>query len=81
MPQTLVRVRIDGVETNVSAAFAETKGLEVIEESIRNPDGSLRGPSRANGRKAKPRTSPAKKAAAKKAAVIEPAPTKKEQDR
>lgn len=65
MSQELVRVRIDDVETNVGAAFAEAEGLEVLDEPTTNPDGSRREDTRPNGRKAKPKTSVAEKAAEK----------------
>lgn len=67
MSQELVRVRIDDIETNVGAAFAEAEGLEVLDEPTTNPDGSRREETRVNGRKAKPKTSVAEKAAEKSA--------------
>jgi hypothetical protein len=68
----LVRVRLDGVEKNVGAAFAERLGLEVLDEPTRRADGSLRAPSRANGRPRKPKTSVAEAAAAKKEKAAQP---------
>lgn len=61
----LVRVRIGDVEKNVGAPFAELFSLEVLDEPTRRPDGSLRPPTRANGRPMKPKTSVAEAAAAK----------------
>lgn len=69
----LVRVRIGDVEKNVGASFAELFGLEVLDEPTRRPDGSLRPPSRANGRPMKPKTSVADAAAAKQKKAPAPA--------
>lgn len=84
MVDDLVRARVNGVEMNLGRTFAEsTEGVEVLDEPVTNPDGSLRGQTRAAGRPAKPRTTVAEKAAAKKtaasktAAVTEPATTTK----
>ena len=63
----LVRVRHEGLEFNVGAAHAEANSLEVIDESPRNRDGSLKPVTRLEGRKRKPRVSVAEKAAEKKA--------------
>ena len=54
----LVRVRLNGVEKNVSEALAETAGLKVLDEPVLRPDGRLRPDERVR--------QPAKKAAAKK---------------
>jgi len=54
----LVRVRLNGVEKNVSEALAKTAGLKVLDEPVRRPDGRLRPDERVR--------QPAKKAAAKK---------------
>lgn len=69
----LVRVRIGDVEKNVGASFAELFSLEVLDEPTRRPDGSLRPPSRANGRPMKPKTSVADAAAAKQKKAPAPA--------
>lgn len=74
----LVRVRVGGVEKNAGRAFAESVGLEVLEESAYNPDGTTRRTTRVGGRPMKNRTSVAKKASEKQAAVTESAPTNKE---
>lgn len=74
----LVRVRIGDFEKNVGKAFAEAKGLEVLEEPTTNGDGSLRGTTRAGGRRVKPKTSVAKKATEKKAAAVAATNTAKE---
>ena len=62
----LVRVRLNGIEKNVGRTFAERHDLEVLDEPTTNPDGSLRPTTRAGGRRVKPKTSVAKKAAEKK---------------
>lgn len=92
LPNELVRVRVDGVEKNLGRAYAEsTDGVEILDEPVRNRDGSMRAETRAGGCPAKPRTTVAKKAAAKKKkavakkapdkpAVTEPATEPKEQD-
>lgn len=54
----LVRVRVNGTETNVSAAFAESRDLDVIDEPTHNRDGSVRAA----------RLTPQKKAAITRAA-------------
>lgn len=77
----LVRVRLNGVEKNVGKAFAEAHKLDVLDEPTHGRDGQPRRDTRAGGRPVKPKTSVAKKAAEKQAAVIESAPTEKEQDR
>lgn len=41
---SLVRVSINGYETNVGEAFAEAKGLTVLDEPTHNLDGSVRVP-------------------------------------
>lgn len=61
----LVRVRLNGVEKNVGAAFAERFDLKVLDEPTHRPDGQLRGVTRAHGRPAKPKTTVAEAAAAK----------------
>lgn len=76
----LVRVRLDGVEKNVGAAFAEKHGLEVLDEPTARPDGSVRPTTRKGGRREKPKTTVAEQVAVKKAAVSESAPIKKEVD-
>lgn len=81
MPQELVLVRLNGQDVAVSRAFAKSKGLDVLDEDVIQPDGSKRVRTRADGRPAKKRVSVAKKVAEKKAAVIEPAPNEEEQNR
>jgi len=66
--QSLVRAVIDGQEVNVSAAYAETHDLEVLDEPTHRDDGRRRAPTRLGGRPVKPKTSVAE-AAAKKAAA------------
>jgi hypothetical protein len=61
----LVRVRIGDIEKNVGAEFAEIYELEVLDEPIKNDDGTLRGETRKDGRPMKSRTSVAKSAADK----------------
>lgn len=73
----LVRVRLNGIEKNVGADFADIHDLDVIDESTTNLDGSLRGDMRAGGRPLKPKSSVAKKVAEKKAAAPS-APTTEE---
>lgn len=69
MPEPLVRVRIDKFEKNVGATFAESKGLDVVDdEPTHRPDGWPRGTTRTGGRRVKTQTTVAKKAAEKKAA-------------
>lgn len=78
MSDALVRARVNGFEKNVGAAFAEAKGLEVLDEPTRNPDGSPRRTTRAKGRPVKEKTSVAKKVAEKKTAAPVPAETAEE---
>lgn len=78
---TLVRVLVEDQEVNVSAAWAEARGLKVLkDEPTHNPDGSVRRPTRRGGRPMKPKTTVAEQAAANKAAVTESAPDKKGTD-
>lgn len=74
----LVRVRLDGVEKNVGKAFAAKHGLTVLDEPTQNGDGSLRGSTRKNGRRAKPKTTVDQSATAKKKAASKPASTAEE---
>ena len=76
----LVRVRVGDVEKNVGRTFAEANELDVIDEPTHNPDGTLRGTTRANGRPRTQKTTVAKEAAARKAAVTESAPDEKGSD-
>lgn len=62
----LVRAVIGDREVNVSAEYAEAHGLEVLDESVRRPDGRLKPETRRKGRPVKPQTTVAD-AAAKKA--------------
>ena len=69
MPEPLVRVRIDKFEKTVGASFADSKGLDVLkDEPTHRPDGRVRETTRKGGRRVKPQTTVAKKAAEKKAA-------------
>ena len=58
----LVRVRLNGVEKNVSEALAKRADLKVLDEPVRRPDGTLRP------EEAAPKSSAGRKSAAKKAA-------------
>lgn len=79
MPEELVRVRVGGIEKNMGRSLAEaSEGVEVLDEPVRNGDGSLRGETRVGGRRAKPKTTVAKKAAEKKAAAVAATDTAKE---
>jgi hypothetical protein len=80
MADELVRARVGRVEKNVGRKFAQTHGLEVLDEPTTRPDGSLRGQTLRGGRRDKKRTSVAEQVAEKKQAVTEPADEKKEQD-
>lgn len=62
----LVRVRLNGFEKSVGKNFAESNGLEVLDEPARHQDGRVRATTRTKGRPVKPRTSVAEAAAAKK---------------
>lgn len=76
----LVRARLDGVDHTMSRFFARRLGAQIIQSPVTNDDGTLRGPTSAeSGRKAKPKTTVAKKATAKKAAP-KPATTTEENE-
>lgn len=75
----LVRAVVGAVEKNVGRAFAEAKGLEVLDQPTHTPDGRPRPATRRGGRPVKRKTTVATEAAAKKA-VTEPADDQKEQD-
>jgi hypothetical protein len=66
MPE-IVRASLNGTDSNMAPFFVARLGATVLpDEPIRKPDGSLRGPTRSRtGRKAKPKTTVAKKAAGK----------------
>jgi hypothetical protein len=66
MPE-LVRAVIGDREVNVSAAYAVKHDLQVLDEPTHRDDGRPRPETRRGGRPNKPKTSVAKKAAAKKA--------------
>lgn len=66
----LVRVRINGRDYNVGAAFAKARGLNVLKQPTHNDDGTVRGPSDA------PKSSGGGPSPAKEAA--KPAETAKE---
>lgn len=69
MGDELVRVRIDGIETNVGRVRAEKAGLEVLDESPFRKDGQPRRETRKGGRRRKPKTSVAKAAEKKSASA------------
>lgn len=69
----LVRVRLNGFEKNVGRAFAESNGLEVLDEPTYRNDGAPRGMTRVSGRPRKPKTSVAEAAAAKQDKAPAPA--------
>ena len=76
----LVRARIKGVDHTISRYFAQRLEAQIIQSPTHNDDGSVRGPTSAeSGRPAKPKSTVAKKAAAKKAAPS-PATTTEEND-
>lgn len=78
----LVRVLVNDQETNVSAAWAEARGLKVLaDEATHNGDGTVRRPTRKGGRAMKPKTTVTESATAKKAAVTESAPDTKGSDK
>jgi len=53
------------MEASVGAELAQDADLEVLDEPTHNDDGSLREPTRANGRPPKAKTTVAKAAAGK----------------
>lgn len=65
----LVRAVIGDQEVNVGREYAESKGLEVLDEPVYREDGQIRPATRRGGRRAKPKVSVADKAAEKKAAA------------
>lgn len=68
MAKELVRVRVGDIEKNMGRSLAEASSdVTVLDEPVRNPNGSLRRETRSGGRPVKPKTTVAKKAAAKKA--------------
>lgn len=70
MSSDLVRARLEnGVEKSVGREFAELTGLEVLDESALNGDGTVREDTRKGGRPQKPHTTVAESAAAKKQAA------------
>lgn len=89
MPADLVRVRVNGYEKSVGRAHAKANSLEILDEPARDQRGDVLPTTRKGGRKTKPKATVAEKASGKqgasasteKAAVIEPAPTDKEQNR
>lgn len=80
MPDELIRVRLNGVEKNMGRSLAErSKGVEILDEPVTNGDGTLRGTTRKDGRRAKPKTTVADQATAKKkAAAVAATDTAKE---
>lgn len=82
----LVRARADDVEFTTGRALAVRKGWQILDaDPTHRPDGRMRPTTRVNGRPVKPKTSVAEAAVEKKkstqAAVIESAPSEKENDR
>jgi hypothetical protein len=63
----LVRAVIGDRAVNVSPEFAESEGLEVLDEPTHFDDGRLRPETKANGRPLKPTVTVAPVAAGKKA--------------
>lgn len=62
---TLVRARFaNGMETNVSETWAQSEGLEVLDEATHRGDGTPR-PQTRRSRRRKPRTSVSEEAAKK----------------
>lgn len=73
----LVRAVVGDIEKNVGRAFAEAKGLEVLDEPTTRPDGSLRPTTRVGGRRVKPKTTVEAEAKKKPAAKTEKADASK----
>lgn len=69
MAQELVRVALGDVEKNVGRNYAEKNNLKILDEPLVREDGRKIGTTRRGGRPAKPKTTVAKQAAAKKAAT------------
>lgn len=67
---SLVRVRANGREFNVGAAYAEANGLEVLDEPTHR-GGFARPVTRTGGRKVKPKTTVSAEAAKKAATSAE----------
>lgn len=68
MPDELVRVRIGDIEKNMGRSLAErSKGVEILDEPVTNGDGTLRGTTRKDGRRMKPKVTVNEKAAKKTA--------------
>lgn len=68
MPDELVRVRFGDVEKNMGRTLAEnTSGVTILDEPTTYGDGRPRPTTREGGRRRKPKTTVAKKAAEKKA--------------
>lgn len=77
----LVRALVNNQEVNVSRAWAEARELKTLDdEPTHNGDGTVRRTTRKGGRPMKKKTTVATEAAAKKAAVTEPAPDQKGTD-
>lgn len=77
MADELVRAVVNGYAKTVGADLARNAGLTVLDEPTHNGDGTVRATTRVDGRRVKKKTSVAKKAAEKKAAVTS-APTNEE---
>lgn len=74
MSQEIVRAVMDGQEVNVSRGYATAYDLTVLEdEPTQTDDGRERPATRRGGRPAKPTTSVALKASAKKKAAAKSA--------
>ena len=71
----LVRAVFGDQEVNVSPAFAEAKGLKVLDEPTHRRDGRQRPATRSGGRPVKPKTTVAKAAGEKAAKSAEVSPT------
>lgn len=74
MPE-LVRAVIGDQEVNVSAAYAQTHDLTVLDEPTRREDGRRISATRRGGRRAKPKMSVDEASTAKKKAAAKSAET------
>lgn len=68
----LVRARLNGTDYTMARFWAKRLGADIIQSPTHNEDGTVRQATSADsGRRAKPKTTVAKKAAAKKADTAE----------